>query len=179
MKHQKSEDGAGLQDWLSYQARTQAAVHPETDVVDWDDGIEVQEEWLPRELCEQRLRDESERRLPSESSTPVVELQNVPLEYFRSTESKDRKVAESKTTQDIPTPDVLSQGIPAQDITAQDIPTHDLPCEIVAVASSTPATTAPEIVARELVEPKSASPLPIEAHDFEIDMEGAELAFQI
>jgi len=63
MKHQKSEDGAGLQDWLSYQARTQAAVHPETDVVDWDDGIEVQEEWLPRELCEQRLRDESERRL--------------------------------------------------------------------------------------------------------------------
>jgi hypothetical protein len=104
MKDQKTDgDGAGLHDWLSYQARTAAAVQRETDVVDWDEGIEVQEEWLPRELCEQRLRDEVER-VPAANGasdseiTPVVELQNVPLEYFGAPESKDRKAAEAQFT---------------------------------------------------------------------------------
>jgi hypothetical protein len=62
MKKVSKEDGAGLQEWLTYQSRTREVVQPETDVIDWDEGIEVQEEWLPRELCEQRLREEAERK---------------------------------------------------------------------------------------------------------------------
>lgn len=96
MKKVKKEGGAGLQEWLSYQSRTREAVQPETDIIDWDEGIEVQEEWLPRELCEQRLREEAERKLaPALKSTPTpsvsatlepstlepVILERVSLEY--------------------------------------------------------------------------------------------------
>lgn len=63
MKKVKKEGGAGLQEWLSYQSRTREVIQPETDIIDWDEGIEVQEEWLPREQCEQRLREEVERQL--------------------------------------------------------------------------------------------------------------------
>jgi hypothetical protein len=100
MKKVKQEGGAGLQEWLSYQSRTRATIQPETDIIDWDEGIEVQEEWLPRELCEQRLRDEAERQLapaiksaplpsvppllevaelPFADPAPVVEVEDVPL----------------------------------------------------------------------------------------------------
>jgi hypothetical protein len=100
MKKVKQEGGAGLQEWLSYQSRTRAAIQPETDIIDWDEGIEVQEEWLPREMCEQRLREEAERKLapaiqsapvssvapplevaalPATEAAPVVELEDVPL----------------------------------------------------------------------------------------------------
>ena len=73
MKKVNKEGGAGLQDWLSYQSRTREVVQPETDVIDWDEGIEVQEEWLPRELCEQRLREEAERKLaPAIKNTPAA-----------------------------------------------------------------------------------------------------------
>jgi hypothetical protein len=75
MKKVKQEGGAGLQEWLSYQSRTRATIQPETDIIDWDEGIEVQEEWLPRELCEQRLREEAERKLaPDIKSAPVASV---------------------------------------------------------------------------------------------------------
>jgi hypothetical protein len=84
MKKVNREDSAGLQEWLSYQSRTRAAVQPASDVIDWDEGIEVQEEWLPREMCEQRLREEAERQvMPAARSvpniTPVVEVEDVSL----------------------------------------------------------------------------------------------------
>ena len=100
MKKVKQEGGAGLQEWLSYQSRTRETIQPETDIIDWDEGIEVQEEWLPRELCEQRLREEVERKLepavkstpmpsvptaselpalPNADAAPVVEVEDVPL----------------------------------------------------------------------------------------------------
>lgn len=95
MKKQKRDGGGGLQDWLSYQARTRREpVRPETDVIDWDEGIEVQEEWLPRELCEQRLREEAERLIPEAvsiqspvpvaSDTPVIELPDVALQEIEA-----------------------------------------------------------------------------------------------
>src|SRR5437868_9487077 len=86
MKKAKRESVVGLQEWWSYQARTRAAVRPESDVIDWDEGIEVQEEWLSREMCEQRLREEAERRaaptvrrVAMPRVTPVVEIEDVAL----------------------------------------------------------------------------------------------------
>lgn len=100
MKKVKKDGSAGLQEWLTYQSRTREPIQPESDIIDWDEGIEVQEEWLPRELCEQRLREEAERKLapatkststpsvsqplevaapPSAVAAPVVEMEDVPL----------------------------------------------------------------------------------------------------
>jgi hypothetical protein len=142
MKNQKRDGGgAGLQDWLSYQARTAAAVHPETDVIDWDDGIEVQEEWLPRELCEQRMREGSEQAQPTESDAadpPVIELQNVPLEYVPPTGGRSRKTLESQLTLD----DIEIEYVEPP---AVDAPTAvDIPMQIVA-SQDEPA--APETIA--------------------------------
>lgn len=88
MKKVKREGGGGLQDWLSYQSRTREVVRPETDTIDWDEGIEVQEEWLTREQCEQRLREEVERKFapvaksPPQPApmTPVVEVEDIGLD---------------------------------------------------------------------------------------------------
>jgi hypothetical protein len=106
MKKVKQEGGGGLQEWLSYQSRTRETIQPATDTIDWDDGIQVQEEWLPRELCEQRLREEAERKLTPDSKlvpaastlppastagcaaaspAPIVAIEDVPLTVAAAT----------------------------------------------------------------------------------------------
>ncbi len=85
MKNQKREGSGGLQDWLSYQSRTRTVAVPEHDVIDWDDGIQVQEEWLPREQCEQRLREEAGRcergtATAAAENTTVIEVAEIDLQ---------------------------------------------------------------------------------------------------
>jgi hypothetical protein len=101
MKKATREDAAGLQGWLSYQARTrEVAARPESDIIDWDEGIEVQEEWLTREQCEQRMREETERKLVpvAKSLTPVVEVEDIALASPPPLATAPVTAAEEQTT---------------------------------------------------------------------------------
>ena len=190
MKNQKKDGGgAGLQDWLSYQARTAAVVHPETDVIDWDEGIEVQEEWLPRELCEQRLREGAERVEPSQSLqataadlTPVIELQNIPLEYFAPTDSKgaDTKLADQDIVElevagiEVTESDLAETHFAFDSATAHEV-TQELPAEVIAVTAE-PLQAAPgEITLADILEPRKEQEAPAEVTAVSID---AQLAPQ-
>jgi hypothetical protein len=130
MKKAKKEGGVGLQEWLSYQSRTREVVQPETDIIDWDEGIEVQEEWLPRELCEQRLREEAERQL-----APVAI--NTPASSVTMAEADPSSAA-------TPSPVVvLASVVEVEVVEVEVVEVDDVPLTAPATAPTTTPATAP------------------------------------
>jgi hypothetical protein len=147
MKKASNEGGAGLQEWLSYQSRTRELAQPETDIIDWDEGIEVQEEWLPRELCEQRLREEAERKpVPTKIEPTFPVAAPLPAEFVAASQvlTFEVPIAEAAVGDVTVSELIVCAEIPSEVVEVEDIPLAAPPAPERPVADTAPPAKQPE-----------------------------------